>query len=59
MMQHLTDSTICISFKGAFIRNASDTVPYYEAPFVNLLFNVIICILIQLFNTYLNYLIYK
>ena len=54
MMQHLTDSTTCISFKGAFIHIASDTVPYYEAPFVNLLFNAIICILIELFDTYLN-----
>ena len=36
MVQLLTDSTICISFKGSFIHNASDTIPYYEAPFVNL-----------------------
>ena len=35
---------IHISFKGSFIHNASDIDPYYEAPFVNLLFNAIICI---------------
>ena len=44
MVQCLTDSTIHISFKGSFIHNASDTAPYYEAPFISLLFNTIICI---------------